>query len=150
MPQRPARARIGSMVDTAAFRASHAAIELGCDDLAAVARRLPALSPAGRERERAAVVARLDQLEGHMLLDERLLFREVSTRLGDPLATASMSYDHLAIRDWTRRIRAAAVDAPEDLQELLYGLAALLRVHLWKENELYLAMLDSASWPAGV
>ena len=36
---------------------------------------------------------------------------------------------------------------PEKLQELLYGLDALIRVHLWKENELYVAMLDSASWP---
>jgi hypothetical protein len=60
-----------------------------------------------------------------------------------------MAYDHLAIRWWIDRIAEARLDRPERLQELLYGLDALIRVHLWKENELYLAMLDWPSWPGG-
>jgi hypothetical protein len=85
-----------------------------------------------------------------MLLDERLLFPAVARRLGDPLATATMSYDHRAIRAWLARLGAADPDDVPELEELLYGLAALVRVHVRKERELYLAMLESGSWPAAV
>jgi hypothetical protein len=30
---------------------------------------------------------------------------------------------------------------------VLYGLDALIRVHVWKENELFLGVLTSPSWP---
>lgn len=35
----------------------------------------------------------------------------------------------------------------ETLQQLLYGLHALIDVHIWKEEELYISALDSSSWP---
>lgn len=59
----------------------------------------------------------------------------------------SMNYDHLAIRHWIERI--ATVDTTDTalLQQLLQGLDALIRVHLWKEDELFLAPLESFSWP---
>lgn len=135
------------MVDTDGFRKAHDELEAACGAIVDAARRLPALTPEGREEARAEALVRLGDVEAHMTLDERVLFHEVSGRLGDPLATASMSYDHLAIRDWLQRVRAADVTTPEPLQQLLYGLDALIRVHLWKENELYLAMLESGSWP---
>jgi hypothetical protein len=82
-----------------------------------------------------------------MRLDEHVLFPEVASRLRDPLATASMAYDHLAIRDWINRLCAASLSDVNELQELLYGLVALIRVHIWKEDALYLAMLENPSWP---
>ena len=76
------------------------------------------------------------------------MYTAVAERLGDPLATAPMRYDHLAIREWLVRLREASPDDPDTLQEVLYGLDALIRVHLWKEDALYLRMLESPLWPA--
>jgi hypothetical protein len=71
----------------------------------------------------------------------------VTARLGDPLATASMNYDHMAIRRWIEDIAEADVEDVARLQQLLYGLHALITVHTWKEDELYLTALESPSWP---
>lgn len=81
-----------------------------------------------------------------MKLDERVLYAEVVVPLGDPLATASMSADR-AISHCLHRLRDANVAEPDLLQELLYRLDVLIRVHLWKEDELHLHMLEPPSWP---
>lgn len=60
-----------------------------------------------------------------------------------------MNYDHVAIRGLIDDLAAADRDDVDQLQELLYGLYSLIRVHIWKEERLYLAMLDAPSWPAG-
>ena len=135
------------MVETHEFRQAHVELERTCEAVREAARRLPSLAAPERALERDGVLDLLAGLEGHMALDERVLFPEVAERLGDPLATASMSYDHRAIREWLRLIHAAPLDPPDELQQLLYGLDALIRVHVWKEDELYLAMLESPSWP---
>lgn len=135
-------------VSTDQFHEAHAAIRAVAASLRDVARDVPRLTPADRAALRATVLTRLSPLESHMRLEERVMYPEVANRLRDPLATASMQYDHLAIRDWVRRIREAPLDPPATLQELLIGLDALIRVHLWKEDALYLRMLDSAEWPA--
>jgi hypothetical protein len=67
---------------------------------------------------------------------------------GTPLLAASMNYDHRAIRRWIDTLESADIADVAKMQELLYGLDALIRVHIWKENELYLTPLESASWPA--
>ncbi|HEY6054656.1 MAG TPA: hemerythrin domain-containing protein, partial [Gaiellaceae bacterium] len=81
---------------------------------------------------------------------ERLLYPEVADRLGAPLATASMAYDHLAIRQWITDLEEADPADPDRLQELLYGLDALMRVHIWKENALYLPVVEASGWPVDV
>ncbi len=82
-------------------------------------------------------------MDPHTKLDERLLYPAVAERLGDPLVAVSMSYDHLAIRHWISEIAAADVSRTEHFQQLLYGLDAIIRVHVWKENALFLALLES-------
>ncbi len=135
-------------VDTEQFREAHTALQRDVVLLCDAARELPKLSRPERSELRDRVLVFLRTIvEPHTQLDERVLYPEIAFRLGDPLATASMRYDHLAIRDWVAKIADADLDPPDKLQELLYGLDALIRVHLWKENELYVAMLDSASWP---
>jgi iron-sulfur cluster repair protein YtfE (RIC family) len=137
-------------VDTGQFRETHASLREQIAMLCEAARELPKLSSRERSELRDRLLTFLRTVvEPHTRLDEQILYPEIAFRLGDALATASMSYDHLAIRDWIDKIADAGVDEPEQLQELLYGLDALIRVHLWKENELYLAMLDSPSWPGG-
>lgn len=137
-------------IDTQAFRDVHAAVREHTELLREAARRMPGLSPQERLELRDRVLTYLHAIvEPHSRRDERELYPEIATRLGDPLATASMNYDHIAIRHWIKQIADAHLDRPEPLQELLYGLDALIRVHLWKEDELYLGMLESSSWPFG-
>jgi hypothetical protein len=38
-------------------------------------------------------------------------------------------------------------DDVERLEELLYGLYALITVHFWKEDQLYLPLLERPGWP---
>jgi hypothetical protein len=59
-----------------------------------------------------------------------------------------MAYDHLAIRSWIAKLAEADEEDVATLQELLYGLDALIRVHLWKEDELFVKPLGSSTWPA--
>ena len=131
------------------LRREHTRLGALADELCEAARSLPELDPEHRADVLRHVGTFLnEQVAPHTWIDEHVLYPEVVERLGDPLVTASMNYDHQAIRRWTDDI--AATD-PRNLgraQQLLYGLAALITVHMWKEDELYLAALDSPSWPA--
>ena len=53
-----------------------------------------------------------------------------------------MVYDHLAIRERIADLSDADAGDLARLQELLYGLHALIRVHFRKEEELYLPLVD--------
>jgi hypothetical protein len=81
-------------------------------------------------------------------VDEQVLYPQAAARMGSPLATAAMAYDHLAIRAWIAKLAEADEQDVATIQELLYGLDALIRVHLWKEDELMLNPLESSTWPA--
>jgi hypothetical protein len=136
-------------VDTKGFRVAHDELRERTAQLRFAAECFPTLDKDAREDVRGHIVTSLrDDVQPHMKLDELLLYPEVAKRFGEPLAAASMNYDHIAIRDWIEKIAAADAGDTSRMQELLYGLDALIRVHLWKENELFLASLDSPSWPA--
>jgi hypothetical protein len=136
-------------VDTAGFREAHHELLDQTVELRLAAERVPELASEEREEARARIVSYLrERVAPHTKLDELLLYPEVATRLGDPLVAASMNYDHLAIRHWIERIATVDITDTVLLQQLLYGLDALIRVHLWKEDELFLAPLESFSWPA--
>jgi iron-sulfur cluster repair protein YtfE (RIC family) len=98
--------------------------------------------------ERAAQVGRvLEFLRGTLLphaeWEEQVLYTAVGELLGDARATAAMTRDHVAIG---RMIEALGETDTADiarLQELLYGLHALITVHFEKEEEIYLPLLDA-------
>jgi iron-sulfur cluster repair protein YtfE (RIC family) len=100
--------------------------------------------------ERAALVASIVEfLDGrlvpHATAEEHTLYPAVAELIGEPDATAPMLYDHWAIR---QRLSALKATHPADLatlQELLYGLYALISVHFWKEEELYFPLLDASA-----
>lgn len=130
------------------LRQEHRQLRELADELCEAARALPTLGEEERSdvhRELVRLLRR--QVWPHTWLDERVLYPEVTERLGDPLVTASMNYDHQAIRSWIDDLDEADARNVGRLQRLLYGLHALITVHTWKEDELYLAALDSASWP---
>jgi hypothetical protein len=137
-------------VDTQGFRKAHDEVRTRSAMLRELAARLPELTIAEREEERRTIVRYLrDCVEPHTKLDETLLYPAVAERLGDALVSVSMNYDHLAIRHWISKVETADVSNVDVLQQLLYGLDALICVHVWKENELFLASLDSSSWFGG-
>lgn len=93
-------------------------------ELRLAARMLPTLSALQRESVRRDVLRVLGEVEPHTTVDDEL--------------HPCLAYDHLAIRDWIRQIEICNVDEPSYLQELLYGIDALIRVHVWREQELFL------------
>jgi len=131
------------------FRVAHERFEAWTDELRLAARRVPELDRA----ERIAVIADLvdflhKSVEPHTRIDEQVLYHDAETRLGSPLVTASLAYDHLAIRTWIAKLSEADPDDVDTVQELLYGLDAIIRVHIWKEDELLVRPLASSTWPA--
>jgi hypothetical protein len=135
-------------IDTHGFHVAHKEMRVHAGALRDLAEHLPDLTETERRAGLARVVELLrSRVEPHTKLDEWLLFPAVADRLGDPLIAASMNYDHLAIRDWISKIDKTDPKDLARLQRLLYGLDALIRVHVWKEEELFLAALESSSWP---
>jgi Hemerythrin HHE cation binding domain len=137
------------MAFQAQFSEQHEEFRAWTDRLRAAARALPGLEPGDRLTLVADLVAFLhDKVEPHTRIDEQVLFPAAESASGSPLASASMAYDHLAIRSWIAKLAEADEDDVSTLQELLYGLDALIRVHLWKEDELFVKPLGSSAWPA--
>jgi Hemerythrin HHE cation binding domain len=135
-------------IDTAGFHTAHKEMREHAGALRDLAEQAPDLAETERRDALARVVELLQsRVEPHTKLDEWLLYPAVADRLGDPLVAASMNYDHLAIRDWITKIENADPNDLSRLRRLLYGLDALIRVHVWKEEELFLAALESSSWP---
>jgi hemerythrin-like domain-containing protein len=133
----------------AEFHIRHDEFRAWTSELRSAARRMPELAPSERFALLADIVAFLqEKVEPHTRVDEQVLYPQAAARMGSPLATAAMAYDHLAIRAWIAKLAEADDDDVATLQELLYGLDALIRVHLWKEDELMVSPLDSSTWPA--
>jgi hypothetical protein len=135
-------------LETEAVREDHTQLREHVEHIRIAARELPGMS----DLERKDVVGRiLEFLRGTLLPhadeEERTLYREVARRLGHPEATAPMTHDHVAIR--VRAIDLGVTDVTEvdRLQELLYGMYALITVHFWKEEQLYLPLVDRPPVP---
>ncbi len=93
-------------------------------ELRLAARMLPTLSAPQRERLRGEMLRLLEDVEPHATVADDL--------------HPCLAYDHLAIRDWIHQIESCNVNDAAYLQELLYGLDALIRVHVWREQELFI------------
>ena len=127
----------------AALHEEHAHLHAEVDHMREAARELPRLSP----DERAAIVSRiLDFLRGTLLphaeAEEADLYAEVGRLLGNARAIEPMIHDHRAIKRLIDALGRAPTDPPDELQELLYGLATLIDVHFEKEEEIYLPLLE--------
>jgi hypothetical protein len=79
--------------------------------------------------------------------EERTVYPAVAELLGSSEATAPMTYDHVAIRARIVELGVTEETDVERLQDVLYGLHALIAVHLWKEERLYLPLLERPAWP---
>lgn len=131
------------MSSTQAFRNEHAALLEHVEHLRVAAAQIPEMTPDERGQTTQRILAFLrGTLVPHAEAEERVLYPAVADVLGNAEATATMVSDHRAI---VARIDAlAATDAGDvaRLQELLYGIYALLIVHFHKEEDDYLPLLE--------
>jgi iron-sulfur cluster repair protein YtfE (RIC family) len=95
-------------------------------------------------------------LIAHAQAEEEVLYPVVQKVLGSPLATKTMSRDHVEIRRYIEElatlkkgldVKALTAPQAQSLQRVLYGLYALLKLHFAKEEEVYLPILDRKLTP---
>ena len=91
------------------------------------------------------------QLFPHAQAEDRVLYPMVQKVMDSPHATATMSRDHLEVERLTQelgslRVHKTQLSVPFDhamaLRRVLYSLYSLIKLHLAKEEEIYLPLLD--------
>jgi len=88
-------------------------------------------------------------LEPHLQWEDTWLDPEIDARLGTPWATRAARFDHQQIRAMIARVRAdrttlhdAGGAGHDELRCHLFGLEALLRAHIEREERFLLPLLD--------
>ena len=132
------------MRPTEPFREEHIELIEHIEHLAAAAREMPRLS----EEERAVLRDRvLGFLRGtlipHAQAEEQVLYPEWAKLVGFDDAAVPMVHDHEAIVARIDRLADADATDVDLLQELLYGLYALISVHFRKEEDIQLPVFDA-------
>ena len=133
------------MRPTEPFRREHEQLLSHIEHVGQAAREVPKLS----QDDRSALIGRiLEFLQGtlvpHAQAEEKVLYPEWAKLVGFEDAAVPMVHDHEAIVDRIERLAQADAADVETLQELLYGLYALISVHFRKEEDIQLPAFDSA------
>lgn len=133
------------MRPTEPFRQEHEELLSHLEHIALAAREVARLGSA----ERGVVVGRIvDFLRGtlvpHAKAEEEVLYPEWAKLVGFADAAVPMVHDHDAIVARIDRLERASLDDVDTLQELLYGLYALISVHFRKEEDIQLPAFDAA------
>jgi iron-sulfur cluster repair protein YtfE (RIC family) len=132
------------MRPTEPLRREHAELLEDTQHLVAAAREMPRLSEDERESMRGRILSFLqDTLMPHARAEEKVLYPEWAELVGFADAAIPMVHDHKAIVARIYQLANASVSDVDHLQELLYGLDALISSHLRKEEELQLPVLDA-------
>ena len=130
---------------TEPFRREHAELIEHVEHLAQAAREMPRLSDEERGALRDRIVGFLrGTLVPHALAEEEILYPEWARLVGFADAAVPMVHDHEAIGARIERLEQTGADDVGTLQELLYGLHALITVHVRKEEDLQLPAFDAA------
>ena len=129
---------------TEPFRQEHAELLEHLDHIRLAAREMPRLS----SEERAAVIGRVlgflrETLLPHARAEEEVLYPEWAALVGYPDAAVPMVHDHEAIVARVERLAEASMEDVDTLQELIYGLYALILVHFRKEEDIQLPVFDA-------
>ena len=92
----------------------------------------------------------------HAQAEEWALYPTVGRLMSAPAATATMSRDHVEIGRLTEELaslkmqisgKSVSESQEKDLRRVLYGLYAIIKLHLAKEEEIYLPLLDARLTP---
>jgi hemerythrin len=133
------------MRPTEPFRQEHEQLLQHIEHIAESAREVPRLGEEEREARRDRILGFLrGTLIPHAKAEEQVLYPEWAKLLDFADAAAPMVHDHEAIVARTERLERADVHDVDTLQELLYGLYALISVHFRKEEDLQLPAFDAA------
>lgn len=137
---------------TQSLRQEHDDLRPEIENLRAVADCIGAFSRVHLQRSVDAIYEFLAHgLIPHAEAEEEVLYPAVAKVLGSPQATTTMSRDHVEISRLSEQLRVfrARISQPDfdqaganELRRLLYGLYAVVKLHLAKEEEIYLPMLD--------
>lgn len=133
------------MRPTEPFRREHEELLVHIEHLAQAAREIPLLS----EDERRALVERIvgflrGTLLPHARAEEEVLYPEWARLVGFADAAVPMIHDHEAIVARIERLERTEPSDTDTLQELLYGLSALIGTHFRKEEDIQLPAFDAA------
>ncbi|MEM5330992.1 heavy metal translocating P-type ATPase [Paraburkholderia sp. JHI2823] len=150
------RAGSGSLAPAAAaqLRREHARLEPVIEQIRQLADDMPGL-PATAVKARLGDLGDLltQQLIPHERNDDAQVYPQLAPLLGGDDPLASMSTMHREIIRVTRTLSHMAADMPagdpdtewlQEIQRLLYGLHAIVRLHCEQEDELFHALADSA------
>jgi iron-sulfur cluster repair protein YtfE (RIC family) len=111
-----------------------------------------AATEALREGVGQAYIFLIHQLIPHAQAEEQVLYPTVGRLLRALEATDTMSRDHLEVIRLTEELEAlrlhlfyAPLSEPDEqaLRRVLYGLYAIIKLHLAKEEEIYLPVLEA-------
>jgi iron-sulfur cluster repair protein YtfE (RIC family) len=129
---------------TQPFRDEHAELLTHIEHLRQVGSEIPDVPVEQRKEKLAGVLEFLrGTLVPHAQAEEEVLYPEWARLVGYEDAAVPMVHDHEAI---VARVERLAKSPPEDtdtLQELLYGLYALISVHFRKEEDIQLPLFDA-------
>lgn len=133
------------MRPTEPFRREHEELLSHIEHIRQAAREVARLDP----QERELLIGRIVDFLRHTLVphakaEEEVLYPEWAKLIGFADAAVPMVHDHEAIVERVERLEQAGVDDVDTLQELLYGLYALISVHFRKEEDIQLPAFDSA------
>jgi iron-sulfur cluster repair protein YtfE (RIC family) len=89
-------------------------------------------------------------LESHAAWEEAWLYPQIDDRAGSPWATRTMRFEHHQIRAAVRRLAAEQADLGHELSRSqagtlaghVFGLEAILRAHIEREERVLLPLLD--------
>jgi iron-sulfur cluster repair protein YtfE (RIC family) len=133
------------MRPTEPFRREHEHLLEHIEHLRQAAAEVPRLSDVERAALRDRILAFLrDTLAPHARAEEEVLYPEWARLVGFDDAAVPMIHDHEAIMERIDRLQHTDASDVDALQELLYGLHALISVHFRKEEDLQLPAFDAA------
>ena len=131
------------MRPTEPFRKEHEQLLEHIEHIAESAREVPRLSDEERQALRERILGFLrGTLIPHAKAEEKVLYPEWAKLVGFADAAAPMIHDHEAIVARIERLERADIHDIDSLQELLYGLHALITVHFGKEERIQLPAFD--------
>ena len=133
------------MRPTEPFRREHEELLSHIEHIGQAAREVPRLDTAEREVLIGRILGFLrGTLVPHAQAEEEVLYPEWAKLVGFDGAAVPMIHDHEAIVSRIERLERADTDDIDTLQELLYGLHALISVHFRKEEDIQLPAFDAA------
>ena len=133
------------MRPTEPFRREHEELHSHIEHVKQAAREVARVERDEREALLDRIIGFLrGTLVPHAKAEEEVLYPEWAKLVGFDDAAVPMVHDHEAIVARIERLEHAHIADIDTLQELLYGLYALISVHFRKEEDIQLPAFDAA------